>query len=282
MSDKNICMRLDGCWTMPWRKLSSDQKQAWLEALGQVGGGKGKDGRSWSSRTVQARQSMAASEDARRDQERELERKREQERSIGWWDATLDAHHWFAMKAMTPREAAMVLCGLNPLSPDDQDPEHTHTEGDGSWPRKFGLLLRVFEEEARASNEHRTLMDWRIIAKERGLPYHEWIEKYREARGFSEQLATGIGNKTGPISGSPSLQYGKNSRPAVKAWIQYQANEMVRDDATAASLAEQIKQVADKFGFESERGPLTIASILRMLPTGVTGGRGKRSRKTRK
>lgn len=178
MSDKNICMRLDGCWTMPWRKLSTDQKQAWLEALGPVGGDKGKDGRSWGSRTVPARQNVAANEDARRDQERD----RERERSIGWWDATLDAHYWWAMKDVTPRDAAMVLCGLNPLSPHDQQPERTYTDGDESWPIRYGVLLRGFEGEARAVSKRRTLVDWLGVAKQLGVSCHSWVDEYSRVR----------------------------------------------------------------------------------------------------
>lgn len=99
-------------------------------------------------------------------------------RLVGWHDATMHARHWFCLGQVAPKEAAMVLCRLDPLSPDDQSPETTYVDDDISSPERYRLLLRTFEDVATASPQHRTLMEWRAIAQERNLRYHPWVDEY--------------------------------------------------------------------------------------------------------
>lgn len=78
------------------------------------------------------------------------------------------------------------------------------------------------------------------------------------------------------IGGEPLLVKGKNSRKQVDAWVKFQAKaNVMKIGDTAAALAERIHLMADRWGYESERGKLTIASITKMLPAGITGGRAK-------
>lgn len=76
-------------------------------------------------------------------------------------------------------------------------------------------------------------------------------------------------------SGEPSLRKGKNSRDAVQKWVTFQATALKKTGDTTALLAERIELLAAKHGYESERGKITETSIERMLPSGITGGRGK-------
>ena len=88
----------------------------------------------------------------------------------------MSARTWFGMSDVTPEKAAMVLCRLDPLK--DQDPYLTYVDGDKSSPDRYRLLLLVFEDMARTSPKHRTLMDWLAIAQARDLRYHSWIDDY--------------------------------------------------------------------------------------------------------
>lgn len=92
-------------------------------------------------------------------------------------------------------------------------------------------------------------------------------------RGTSGDTPDGV-PPTGNI-GELNLRQGKNSRELVKAWVDRQARDMRKDGEIVADLAERIKLKADKWGYESERKPPTVASITRMIPPGLTGGRGK-------
>jgi hypothetical protein len=76
-------------------------------------------------------------------------------------------------------------------------------------------------------------------------------------------------------NGEPWLVKGKNRRKQVDAWVKWQAKEIVEPNDKGNDLAERIQLIADKWGYESEREKLTIASITKMLPAGITGGRAK-------
>jgi hypothetical protein len=77
-------------------------------------------------------------------------------------------------------------------------------------------------------------------------------------------------------AGEPFLQpKSKNSRAAVDQWVKWQAHQLVKATDNTFALAERIWEIADRWKYESERGPMTIASITKMLPPGLTGGRGK-------
>lgn len=104
-----------------------------------------------------------------------------------WWDATMSAHEWFSMPDVPPKEAAMVLCRINPYR--DEDPESIHVDGDDSSPMRYRRLLGMFESVARISRQSRTLMDWRAIAQKKGIRYHPWIEEYIKAVAASGRTA---------------------------------------------------------------------------------------------
>lgn len=82
--------------------------------------------------------------------------------------------------------------------------------------------------------------------------------------------------KSKPETGEPFLQpKSRNSRAAVDQWVKWQAHHMVKATDNTSALAERILEIAERWKYESERGPMTIASITKMLPSGLTGGRGK-------
>jgi hypothetical protein len=114
---------------------------------------------------------------------------KEQERFISWHDQTRNARAWFDMPDVSPRDAAMVLCRLNPL--EDEDPERIYVDDDKSSPERYRLLLAMFESVARATPKHRTLMEWRAIAREMGLRYHEWVDEYARATGRDVDVEQG-------------------------------------------------------------------------------------------
>lgn len=105
---------------------------------------------------------------------------RENERLVDHYNAIYDAHHWFKIQNLQPMEAALLLCRQHPKK--NPDPDNTYVDGDDAWPGRYHLLLRAFEDEASVSPQHRSLLQWRTIARERGLTYHPWIEKYLDAR----------------------------------------------------------------------------------------------------
>jgi hypothetical protein len=98
---------------------------------------------------------------------------------VEWYDQTLDAAAWLGYGAMTPREAAMLLCELNPhdeaVNPLNVANLHTN-------PEDYKKLLRKFEDSAATNSVTRVLTDWLDIAESAGLRYHPWLGKYLQLK----------------------------------------------------------------------------------------------------
>ncbi|RKR44561.1 hypothetical protein B0G82_2173 [Paraburkholderia sp. BL17N1] len=78
-----------------------------------------------------------------------------------------------------------------------------------------------------------------------------------------------------------SLSPGPNDSAIVAAWVAARARALCAAGDTKESLAAKIiNQIPH--GALSERGPITLPSILRMMPAGITGGRSKNGRKSSK
>lgn len=127
--------------------------------------------------------------------------KKTNEHTAGYWDAVMHAAYWFEMAALTPREAASLLCQSDQLD-DKADPENVTNLETG--PDDFKLLLRVFLDVERSDSGCRTLMEWLKIAEVRRCKHHSWIGQYLEARKQLGFPAVSIEEKPGgaPVSAS--------------------------------------------------------------------------------
>lgn len=103
----------------------------------------------------------------------------QEDRSIvGWRDYTMHAMDWFAMAAVSPREAASLLCEHDPFDASADPETQTNLE---TGPGDFAFTLRVFEDVHSKSPQHRTLVEWIAIAASRACKRHSWISEYLEA-----------------------------------------------------------------------------------------------------
>lgn len=171
---KRLTDVLAGYWGKWWGELPEEQRQAWHEALGgALGGTRESDGKLWDGQDAKGRKYVAEGYDNAHDPSLEGER------FVGKHDYSMNARMWFDMPDVEPRDAAMVLCRYNP---NRGDPDY-YVDDDELSPERYRLLLAMFESVARALPKHRTLMEWRVIAQEKGLRYHEWVDMYVQARG---------------------------------------------------------------------------------------------------
>lgn len=100
------------------------------------------------------------------------------EHTRAWWDAVLDASGWFGLKIVSPKEAAMLMCGLNP-----NDPTADGTMlADGNRPNADGYrsILRQFEDAATDGTK-RTLRRWLEVSDDRDIRRHSWIDEWLAA-----------------------------------------------------------------------------------------------------
>jgi hypothetical protein len=115
------------------------------------------------------------------------------EMTHAWWDLSMDASLWWRRQDVCPRDAAMLLCRMNPLT--DDCPEGTTTDQTG--PLDFARLLAAFNDTHRANSQHRSLADWLQIARQEMLKYHSWIDEWL-ASGSLHGAAQASGNGTEP------------------------------------------------------------------------------------
>lgn len=90
----------------------------------------------------------------------------------------------------------------------------------------------------------------------------------------SKTFQVGIGSSL--ADKEPYLDKGLNKRERIKPWIEWCVRNIKEDGDTAQKLAVRIVQRADKGEIESQNGPLTITSVMRLFPRGSTGRRGRR------
>lgn len=107
------------------------------------------------------------------------------ELTVAWYDASLDAGTWLALRDVRPDEAALLLCGFNPhegASVDDALADARNLSTSSTTPQDFKAILRAFED-ARSSNHEstRTLREWFAIAERMALRHHQWLNEYIEA-----------------------------------------------------------------------------------------------------
>ncbi len=76
-------------------------------------------------------------------------------------------------------------------------------------------------------------------------------------------------------AGEPFLRQGPNPRAAVKKWVEWQSRREATNFENVTGIANCIKLLAERHGYMSERRKMTVASITKMIPAGLTGGRGK-------
>lgn len=96
----------------------------------------------------------------------------------GWFDATLEADHWFALPEVAPVDAALLLCQYNPNESTFDDAKRC-ANGETA-PRELVQLQQRFVALQATEPGTRTLRDWLVAARSMGLKYHSWIDGYAE------------------------------------------------------------------------------------------------------
>lgn len=79
------------------------------------------------------------------------------------------------------------------------------------------------------------------------------------------------------------IRCGSNPAKVYRAWIAEQAAKLCKPGDILATLGECIKKEADERNYRNESGdPIPVGTIIKWIPKGTTGGRGKNGRKPKK
>lgn len=182
MEYQSLVELLDGFWSTPWSELPLKQREAWylcayLNVAPRQAGPCEKgtpemfpqfDWGEYGEMGADFRKSVAEQYDQHNDPANKAEN------TIAWLDETMQAADWFRRKNIKPGDAAKLLGGISPTTKDDP-------KDDESSPARYSLLKGAFNDEAEASQESRTLLDWLKIATDRKLHIHSWIDRYLNA-----------------------------------------------------------------------------------------------------
>lgn len=93
-----------------------------------------------------------------------------------WWDATLDADHWFSMTAISPLQAALLLTGFNP-----HDGGLERLRADTSF-NDLQKLHERFVDSASADGRACNLKAWLERAESQALKHSPWARRYLESK----------------------------------------------------------------------------------------------------
>lgn len=193
----------------------------------------------------------ALTPEGRQDWARQYDGSHDPARRWLWYDTSMDARTWWGLQDIKPRDAAMLLCRINPLC-KHEDPESIYVDDDRSSPKRYLRLLLMFEDVANAAPQTRTLPQWLGIAREKQLKYHPWIDEYE--RGITETPA------------APGMSEG--SAPTKDWMVQARmiADECFNND-TAAGCRDSLKGYSRRVMERGIKGPRGIidnsATIMR-------------------
>lgn len=126
--------------------------------------------------------------------------------AVDWYDHSLEADHWVALRDISPIDAAMLLCRFNP---NDETYENVkRITSDELKPEHLVRLAQRFTDIRKSDPMPRTLRDWHQKAKELGLKYHSWIDGHMGATTPAAALA-----QTETIEAGKELDYSLMATP---------------------------------------------------------------------
>lgn len=95
------------------------------------------------------------------------------ERWRDWYDASLEADHWYSLPMVTPEQAAMLLCQFNPR---ESTADWLATTTNETQPQDHARMLEQLQAAHTVEPKSRTLRQWWDMA--RGWKHHSWIDRY--------------------------------------------------------------------------------------------------------
>jgi len=206
-------------------------------------------------------------------------------------DAPINWRYWVRqMPTLTAAEAARLMSGLDPniFSKLENGPNQN---APNQVLKNAKNMQRLAKKKGMQSATPGEWMKWAEIYEFKvhdlfRIEAETMADEQKEkdsalATEASQQSAAATGNIQ-QKDGEPYLKKGANKRATVDAWVKWQARDKVQPTDKQESLAERIQLVADKWGYESERGSLSIATIIKLLPPEITGGRAKNTGKKKK
>jgi len=160
---------------------------------------------------------------------------------LAWHDITIHASHWLQCGNIRPDEAAKLLVCIDPLGGDD--PSVYCADGDKEYPGRYLIMKRLFEDVERTDCKHRTLLEWRDIAKQKGLRYHPWIDEYENAfallqKDIGQNATSGSQSKSRP---PPQQRYQEQEILRVIKELKYDPTKLPKDTPGKSGVKAEVR-----------------------------------------
>ncbi|BBJ24225.1 hypothetical protein [Candidatus Nitrotoga sp. AM1P] len=169
----------------------------------------------------------------------------------------MNARSWWTIPDVTPIEATLLLCQINPLEADDL--KRVRVEGDKIY--QYKLLLRVFEGEASTALKPRMLVEWRTIAQKQNLPYFSWVDDFADAMGALAEKQAAPDAIDNTANKANELTPGKIPMIAIGKLAIETAWQIECELGRKASTDEVIKKLQERVGKEDV--------LIEIIPHGV-------------
>lgn len=204
----------------------------------------------------------------------------EETRTADWDGTTVGWNYWQKVSSLTAQEFCILRHVCDPRKFEKKQSDTPGGEGKTLGERVSDDVRIV--ERSLGPGTMKPVQQWVLWAHAQGWLVPSYLQRAsvaQSAPGSEGELSQADAS---PDDGKPNLRKGRNSRGAVKAWVASEARNNVKTGDTVCAIAERVQSTAERFGYQSERGPLTVSSIVRMIPAGLTGGRAKNTGRTKK
>jgi hypothetical protein len=199
-----------------------------------------------------------------------------------WLAVLIDIDEWLKPgKVASAQEAALALCGCNPLA---RNGAGARPVVEGSMGTQYERMLAHFEKVEQADlSMHRTLPDWWNLAVSGGFARHPHIDDLLRTPAVSQQHGQ-VASSAGATIHAPAPAEAPRQTPKRRRWSREQLHtlwlESIQVGVTKAQLAQKycvsrqrisalLRQAADTFG-KQKATP---------FPTAINSGRrGKKVR----
>ena len=195
--------------------------------------------------------------------------------TIGWFDQTMGANHWFSLSDVEPDRAAMLLCQHDPNS---ETLEHAkQCTNDITGPQDLLRLQQRFEDLAKCKPQHRTLLQWLDFARRSKLRYHPWIDQYVEAAGLAADAPTAAEPVPGVVAAAKKSKATQAAEKVAREdgrLRECEAEGLVFDKASANSLPYGVGAVAKKLNITRQSLSTDVKAALKRRIENDKNGNG--------
>lgn len=201
------------------------------------------------------------------------------EYGIAWWDLHLkiSEHDWLRLQEVQPDDAALLLSGVDPDTVDGLEALLARRQAAGllgaSDRDSFEMIKRLhdlFSRKSQGSSGPRSLHAWRAFAAEKGVPVHDWFDRFVRTLPLTELEALAPSSSglsaSGHQSASPTIETSderalrilRRQRELKSQGVRDYTRQLAREENLSVSRISQLLKKAIALKASSVFHPATL------------------------